>query len=149
MIFVNVVKNPTHPEVEVDISYLRLFAITLQRSFTGAVSPHGDTLRALAELMLSIAEPIVHHQQEDPQQHQQNSSSSALPGSFSQHIPYTPAEREQPLLAPMPQTMPASPSSAIPQDPNHGVSSAVNAAGSIFDYLFLTSQDVSPHCEEK
>ncbi|KAJ6098218.1 hypothetical protein N7499_002592 [Penicillium canescens] len=144
MIFANVVKNPTQPEVEVDISYLRLFAITLQRSFTGAVFPHGDTLRALAELMLSIAEPIVHHKQEDQQQQKQNLSSSALPESFSQHIPYAPAENEQPLLAPTPQNMPAGPSSAIPQDPNHGVSSTVNAAGSIFDYLFLPSQNPSP-----
>jgi hypothetical protein len=96
--------------------------------------------------MLSIAEPIVHNQQEGQQQQQQDSSCTARPESFIQHIPYTPAEHEQPLLAPMPPSMAAGPSSAIPQDPNHGVSSAVNEAGSIFDYLFLPSQNVS-HCE--
>lgn len=147
MIFAHVVRNPIRPETEVDLSYLRSFAITLERSSIGTSSPHGEALRALAELVLSIAEPIVHSQQQEQQQ--QNSPSAALPEPSSQHISCIPAGHEQPFSVSVPPTMPAGPSSAIPEDFNHGLSSAVNAAGSIFDFIFQPSQNVSPHLEGK
>lgn len=144
MIFAHVVKNPKRPGTEVDLSYLRLFAMTLQRSSIGTSSSNGKALRALAELILDIAEPIVRQQQQPPPP-----SSTASSGLSGQQIPYTPAGHEQPFSISMPPTMSEEPSSAGPQDIDHGLSSTVDAAGSIFNFLFQPSPNVSPPFDVK
>lgn len=149
VIFSHVVRDPTDPEAETDVSYLRLFATTLRKSSIGTGSPHIEALQALAELILSIAEPIVHHHQQGQLQQRLKPPSIVLPEPSSRHVPYTPGQHEQPLSVSMIPTMCAGPSSAIPQNHDHSLSSAVNAAGSIFDFLFQPSENVSRHLEAK
>ncbi|KAJ5623209.1 hypothetical protein N7490_011814 [Penicillium lividum] len=137
MIFAHIVRDPTGPEIESDLSYLRMFATTLQRSSVNG-SSHSEALQALAELILNIAEIIV-HQRKDQQQVEPLSA-----GLSSQHISYTPATHEQPPTCSIPSTMSAVPSSAIPQFADHSLSSAVNAAGGIYDFIFQSSLNPSP-----
>ncbi|KAJ5706895.1 hypothetical protein N7488_006696 [Penicillium malachiteum] len=137
MIFAHIVRDPTGPEIESDLSYLRMFATTLQRSCVNG-SSHTEALQTLADLILNIAETIV-HQRKDQQQVEPPSA-----GISSQHISYTRATHEQPPSCSIPSTTSAVPSSAIPQLADHSLSSAVNAAGGIYDFIFQSSLNPSP-----
>lgn len=149
MIFAHVVKNPKRSETEADLSYLRLFAMTLQTSSIGTSSSNGRALRALAELILDIAEPIVHQQQQQPPPPPLPPPSTAPSDLSGQQIPYTPAGHGQSFSISALPAMSERPSSAGLQDIEPGLSSTVSAAGSIFNFLFQPSTNVSPHIEGK